>query len=138
MRCTQPQFSYKFIIVFAASWIILGCGVGLDEVTEGFMLATVTTFELADSSSADSIRVHLAGTIGESSAFSFNRIDTAKTGTLFQIAVWGQYRESSKEAYIPIPPSFDTTVILRATTQGLHYVHVHALGGILRDSTVVY
>ena len=134
----QEHIGYKSATALLAAFIMLACGVGLDETTEGFVLATVTTFELADSTSGDSIRVHLAGTIGESSAYSFNRIDTAKTATLFQIAVWGQYRESSKQVYTPVPPPFDTIVILPTTAQGLHHVNVHALGGILRDSTVVY
>jgi hypothetical protein len=125
-------------MAFAVAWIIPACSVGIDEVTEGFILATVTTFELADSSAADSILVHLAGTIGESSAYSFNRLDTAQTGTLFQIAVWGQYRESSKETYTPVPTPFDTVLVLHSSSPGMHYINVHHLAGILRDSTVVY
>lgn len=134
----QTRVGCRSLITLFVVTAVAACSVGIDEFTEGYILATVTTFEVADSSSADSINVHLAGTIGESTAYSFNRIDTAQTGTLFQIAVWGQYRESSKEVYEPTPFPFDTVLILRSTVQGMHHINVHSLAGILRDSTVVY
>jgi len=139
MRVQKPlRFGYGTFIALLAAGLMLSCAVGVDEYSEGFLLATVTTFEVPDSSLADSIHIHLAGTIGESSAYSFNRIDTARTGNLFQVAVWGQYKESSKEVYDPVPPSFDTSFVLRSPLQGLHYINVNSLGGLLRDSTTVY
>lgn len=134
----QTRIGCRSVIVLLAVLAIAACSVGIDDVTEGFILATVATFEVADSSSADSISVHLSGTIGESSAYSFNRIDTAQTGSLFQVAVWGQYRESSNEVYTPTPFPFDTVLVIRSTTQGMLYIDVHSLGGVLHDSTVVY
>lgn len=129
------------LLGFAMTALMLSaCGLGteLEEHYEGYELATVDTFEVADSSLADSIRVRLAGTIGQTTAYSFDRIDFLRTDTLFQIAVWGKWRESSREEYVPAVNPFDTTLVFQSPLRGLHYIDVYASNGTLRDSTVVY
>jgi hypothetical protein len=110
----------------------------LEEREEGIAVATVTVFEVADTSAADSIAVHLAGTIGTSSAYRFDHIDTTRTDSLFAIVVWGRWEELSNRVYPPNPPSFDTTLILQSPRLGLHYIDVYSSGSIRRDSTIVF
>ena len=116
----------------------MACGTAVDEIEEGVVIATVNTFELADSSLADSILVHLAGIIGETTAYKFDHIDTTRTNSVFRIVVWGTWKRSSNETYQSALISFDTLLVLTSPLQGLHVVEVLSGTTTLRDSTIVY
>lgn len=116
------------------------CGpvVGFEESFDRAVLASITTFEVADSSRADSIHIHLAGIIGQSTAFHFDRINTPRTDTLFRIGVWGRWKESTKEVYETIPVLFDTTLRLVTPRTGtMHYFQVFSADTTFLDSTFV-
>ena len=111
---------------------------GYEESFDRAILAAVTTFEVADSSRTDSIRVHLAGIIGQSTAFSFDRINAPRTDSLFQIGVWGRWRESSGQVYELVNIVFDTTLVLQSPRLGMHFFRVFSPDTTLTDSTYVY
>lgn len=111
---------------------------GFEESFDRAVLASVTTFDVADSTRADSIRVHLAGVIGLTTAFSFDRINVPRTDSLFRIGVWGRWRESSTKIYEPIPVIYDTTLLLQSPRLGRHYFEVFGADSTFLDSTFVY
>lgn len=110
---------------------------GYEESFDRAVLAAITTFELADTSRADSIRVHLAGILGQTTAYTFDRINAPRTDSLFQIGVWGRWRESSGEVYEPLIVVFDTTLVLQSQRLGVHFVRVFSPDSTYFDSTYV-
>ncbi len=110
---------------------------GYEESFDRAVLAAVTTFELADTSRADSIHVHLAGIIGPTTAYSFDRINAPRTDSLFQIGIWGRWRESSGQAYEPLTVVFDTNLILQSQRFGMHFVRVFSPDSTYLDSTFI-
>lgn len=123
---------------------LLLCLTGCDPVSvfeeeyDIAVLAYVLDFSVPDSSTQNNIPVTLRGTIGESTAYSFDRINVAQTDSVFRIGVWGRERYKTGVTYEPRSNNFDTTLVLTTPRKGLHFVEVVAAQGILRDSTVVY
>lgn len=111
---------------------------GYEENFDIAVLAFIEAFDVPDSSSQQSIRVMLKGSIGETTAFSFDRINFARTDTLFRIGVWGRQVEKAGVKYEQGHLGFDTTLVLTSPRSGKHYVEVVAAQGVLRDSTIVY
>ena len=110
----------------------------LEEEYDIAVLAYVLDFSVPDSSSQNNIPVTLRGTIGESTAYSFDRINFARTDSVFRIGVWGREKYKTGVLYEPRSSDFDTILVLTTPRKGLHYVDVIAAQGILRDSTFVY
>jgi len=111
---------------------------GYEESFDRADLASVTTIEVADSTRNDSIRVHLAGVIGQSTAYSFDRINAPRTDSMFQIGVWGRWREFSGEVYLPVIVVFDTLLTLQSPRLGMHFIRVFSPDSTFFDSTFVY
>ena len=110
----------------------------LEEEYDIAVLAYVLDFSVPDSSSQNNIPVTLRGTIGESTAYSFDPINFARTDSVFRIGVWGREKYKTGVLYEPRSSDFDTILVLTTPRKGLHYVDVIAAQGILRDSTFVY
>lgn len=141
MRTDISSFRLCFFILLSASYLaVAACDRvnGFEESFDRAVLASVTTFEVADSTRADSIRVHVAGVIGLSTAFTFDRINAPRTDTLFLIGVWGRWKESSRKVYEPIPVVYDTTLLLQSPRLGRHYFLVFSADITFVDSTFVY
>ncbi len=110
---------------------------GYEESFDRAVLAAITTFEVADTCQADSIRIHLSGIIGESTAYSFERINAPRTDSLFQIGVWGRWRESTGQVYAPVTIVFDTNIVLQTQRFGMHFIRVFSPDSTFFDSTYV-
>ncbi len=80
----------------------------------------------------------MKGSIGETTAFSFDRINYSRTDSLFLIAVWGRQVQKPGASYKTRHIGFDTTLVLTSPLTGKHYIDVVAAQGVLRDSTIVY
>jgi len=111
---------------------------GYEESFDRAVLAAITTIEVADTSRADSIHIHLAGIIGQSTAYSFDRVNASRTDTLFQIGVWGRWKESSGQVYELLTVAFDTTLLLQSSRFGMHFLRVFSIDSTFVDSTYVY
>jgi hypothetical protein len=120
--------------------LLAGCGrvTGYEEEYDQAVLAYIEYFSVPDSSGHDSILVSLRGTIGESTAFRFDRINVARTDSLFRIGVWGRETYKSTVVYPPVHVGIDTVLVLSTPLRGIHYIDIVAAQGVLRDSTTVY
>ncbi len=119
---------------------VLGCDPVsvFEEEYDIAVLAYILAVEVPDSSSQNDIRVTLRGSIGESTAHSFDRINFARTDSVFRIAVWGRESYKPGVTYGPRKNDFDTTLVLTTPRKGMHYFDIIAAEGILKDSTFVY
>ncbi len=117
-----------------------GCGpveneFSIDEPT----YPPVTRFEaVADSSFRETIRLRIVANIGQTTAYTFDKIVTARRDTLFLVAVLGRYMESSKSTYEPRQLLLDTVIVLQSPKLGMHYFELDPRNGGLVDSTFVY
>ena len=123
-----------------ASAFIQSCGpvTGYEEEYDQAVLAYIEYFGVPDSSTQQSIRVSLKGTFGETTAFSFDRINVARSDSLFRIGVWGREVYKTGVQYAPKHVGIDTVLVLSTPLKGIHFVEVVTAQGILRDSTTVY
>ena len=128
------------ITVVLASAFAQSCGPvsGYEEEYDMAILAFVEYFSLPDSSTQQSIPVSLKCTFGETTAFRFDRINVARTDSLFRIGVWGREVYKSGVQYPIQRVGIDTVLLLSTPLKGIHFVEVVAAQGILRDSTIVY
>lgn len=119
---------------------VLGCNPVsvFEEEYDIAVLGYILSFDIADSSAQNNIRVKLAGSIGESTAYRFDRINIARTDSVFRVAVWGRETFKTGATYEPRRNDFDTTLVLTSPGKGMHYIDVVATQGILHDSTFVY
>lgn len=119
---------------------VLGCNPVsvFEEEYDIAVLAYILVIEVPDSSSQNDIRVTLQGSIGESTAHSFDRINVARTDSVFRVAVWGRETFKTGATYEPRRNDFDTTLVLTSPRKGKHYFDIVAAQGILHDSTFVY
>lgn len=131
-----PLLAYVVLL----SHLLSGCKPSslLEEEYDIAVLGYVLVFEVPDSSSSNNIRVLLQGTIGESTAYRFDRINIARTDSVFRIGVWGRESFKTGATYDPRENTFDTTLVLTSPRRGMHYFDVVAAQGVLRDSTFVY
>lgn len=111
---------------------------GFEEQYDISVYGYITEFNVPDSSSQNDIRVRLKGTIGESTAYSFDRIGVARTDSLFRIGVVGRETYKTGVVYQPKNNDFDTTVVLMTPRRGMHYIDILAAQGTFSDSTYVY
>ena len=116
-----------------------GCGpveneFSIDEPT----YPPVTRFEVADSSFRGNIHLSITANIGETTAYTFDRIATGQRDTLFAVAVLGRHKESSSGTYEPRLLVLDTIIVLQSPKLGMHYFELHPRNGGLVDSTFVY
>jgi hypothetical protein len=110
----------------------------LDEEYDVAVLAYILVVEVPDTSSQIDIRITLQGTIGESTAYRFDRINVAQTDSVFRIAVWGRETYKTGATYGPRNNDFDTTLVLTSPRKGMHYFDIVAAQGMLYDSTFVH
>lgn len=118
---------------------IYGCGpveneFSIDEST----YPPVTRFEVADSSFRENIRLSITANIGETTAYTFDRIVTGRRDTLFAVALLGRHKESSSGTYEPRLLLLDTVIVLQSPKLGMHYFELDPRNGGLVDSTFVY
>ena len=138
---TRTTVRSRTISLFVLA-IALGQGCGpvstYEEEYDRSILAYVDFFHVPDSSTRQTIQVTMRGSFGESSAFRFDRINIARTDTLFIIAAWGRETFRTGVQYSRQPVRIDTVLMLSTPLKGLHYVDLVAAQGVLRDSTNVY
>lgn len=129
-----------FAAAVVASALVLSCGPvsGFEEEYDVAILAFVEQFNVPDSSSQRSIPVSLRCTFGETTAFRFDRINVARTDSLFRIGVWGREVYKTGVQYPIQRVGIDTVLLLSSPLKGIHFVEVVAAQGTLRDSTIVY
>ncbi|MEK9138170.1 MAG: hypothetical protein AAB393_13675, partial [Bacteroidota bacterium] len=128
------------VAAILASAFAQSCGPisSYEEEYDVAVLAFVEYFSVSDSSSQQSIPVSLKGSFGETTAFRFDRINVARTDSLFRIGVWGREIYKTGVQYDPKHVGIDTVLVLNTPLKGIHFVEVGAAQGILRDSTIVY
>lgn len=98
----------------------------------------VTTFEVADSSFRESIRLHIRADIGPTSAYTLDKIAWGRRDSLFAVSVIGRHKESSKDVPYLDDRKLDTIVILQTPRLGMHYFLLDPRNGNFSDSTLVY
>jgi hypothetical protein len=108
-----------------------------EETTDYAVLGTVDSMDVPPVCSRDTIRVYLRGTIGSTSAHRFDRINSTRQDSLIVIAVWGRLTQKTGDIVVDAHVGFDTTLILRSTKVGRHYIDVLVPQGTKRDSTLV-
>jgi hypothetical protein len=128
------------IAIVVVGALAQSCGrvAGYEEEYDVAVLAFIESFSVPDSTTQQSIPVSLKGTFGETTAFSFDRINIVRTDSLFRIGVWGREVYKTGVQYAPKHVGIDTVLILTTSLKGIHFVEVGAAQGILRDSTIVY
>jgi len=134
------RIAQAIITVAIASSLAQSCGrvTGYEEEYDRAIPAFIELFSVPDSTTQGSIPVSLKGTFGETTAFSFDRINVVRTDSLFRIGVWGREVYKTGVQYAPKHVGIDTVLILTTPLKGIHFVEVGAAQGILRDSTIVY
>jgi hypothetical protein len=125
-------------------WIVLAalvssCGpveneFSVDEAT----FPLVTMFEVADSSFRENIMLRIKATIGQTTAYSFDKIQWARRDSLFFVVVLGRHKESSKGYYELVDRKLDTTLVLQSPRLGMHIFLLDERNGNFIDSTFVY
>jgi hypothetical protein len=128
------------LAAFVLTFLLQQCGqiTAYEEEYDVAVLAFIEHFSVDDSVTQHSISVALKGTFGESTAFQFDRINVARSDTLFRIGVWGREAYKTGVVYPFKHVGIDTVLILSSPLKGLHYIDVIAAQGVLRDSTTVY
>lgn len=134
------RIAQTVIAAVLASSLGQSCGpvTSYEEEYDQAILAYVEYFNVPDSSTQQSIRVSLKGTFGETTAFRFDRINVARTDSLYRIGVWGREVYKSGVQYPFQHVGIDTVLVLSTPLKGIHFVEVVAAQGVLRDSTIVY
>lgn len=132
----KQRTGIRWLVTSVSVFIFLSaCQVGLEETSEGIERATITLFEVPDTTAADSIGVRIAGVIGTSTAYRFSHIDTVRIDSLFRVVVWGTWKIQVGVEYPKTPPAFDTILVLASPRTGLHYIDLYTATSVLRDST---
>ncbi len=134
----MKDLSYSIAVALVAALSSCSPVVPYQEDINVAVLGYVEEFQVPDSCARNYIPVRLKGVIGESAAFSFDRINYAQTDSLFRIGVWGRQIQKTGVEYATIHVGFDTVLVLQTTKVGQYFIDVVAGNGLFRDTTYVH
>jgi hypothetical protein len=109
-----------------------------EETYDVAVYALISEYSVPDSSTQNNILLHLKGSIGNSTAYRFDRIGISRTDSLFRVGVIGRETYKSGAVYQPRDNTFDTTIVLSTPRKGWHFIDILADQGTLHDSTLVF
>lgn len=131
----------SILFTYLLALTVGGCNATvLDERYEYSVLASVEVIEVPPSSHFDSLRVRLAGVLGENTGYSFRQIFQQQTDTLVELAVYGTFVEETGKTYEIRDIRYDTTfaVKLQQPRTSWYYFRIVASNGIFRDSSSIH
>ena len=133
----KTSILFTFLLVLTLG----GCNATvLEERYEYSVLASVEVIEVPPSSRFDSLRVRLAGVLGENTGYSFRQIFQQQTDTLVELAVYGTFVEETGKTYEIRDIRYDTTfsVKLQQPRTSRYYFRIIASNGVFRDSSSIH
>ncbi len=133
----KTSILFTFLLVLTLG----GCNATvLEERYEYSVLASVEVIEVPPSSRFDSLRVRLAGVLGENTGYSFRQIFQQQTDTLVELAVYGTFVEETGKTYEIRDIRYDTTfsVKLQQPRTSWYYFRIIASNGVFRDSSSIH
>lgn len=131
----------SILFTFLPALTLVGCNATvLEERYEYSVLASVEVIEIPPSSHSDSLRVRLAGVLGENTGYSFRQIFQQQADTLVELAVYGTFVEETGKTYEIRDIRYDTTfaVKLQQPRTSWYYFRIVASNGIFRDSSSIH
>ena len=131
----------SILFIFLLVLTLGGCNATvLEERYEYSVLASVEVIEVPPSSRFDSLRVRLAGVLGENTGYSFRQIFQQQTDTLVELAVYGTFVEETGKTYEIRDIRYDTTfsVKLQQPRTSWYYFRIIASNGVFRDSSSIH